>query len=466
MATTIEELRRLDAWRELTRLFGNPTSGQGTTNDANGQELLSQFGFPSSRLPNFPDPRAFWGSVCQTISDGAFHDRTLDDLLRFAADVFPGNPAFARWRADASKPGERVGMSILVQGHPNLRDLLQLMQTLCTELGFTGQQQIVHSEGNVSINFDESAANGGRLARALAERLKQLGVPAHVELHPFRDYLFTNLHGEGPDGRRYVLEDVPASTPVSHVAQAVMSNYTPEIALGADGKGQQTTVDIRDEAGNVRRVDSGKTLHESGVQEGQTLEVAPQRTAGSVNPLIRDEALARARSQVVAFAEGHPGFEIEANARHAPTEYVFRFEIQSFAPPLSAGESPVEIWQHEVILLLPSDFPMVAPRVHWLTPIFHPNVEPKSGRVCLGMLEDGYRPGLDFGELCQLLIDLAGYRNYEVREGYNLAAQEWAISEEGLSAIDGIGGLSLWQAFLQEQRPPRSLKIRPFTTTN
>ncbi len=105
MPITIDELRKLDAWKELTRLFGNPTSGQGTTNDANGHELLSQFGFPTNRLPHNPHSLAFWDSVCRMISDGAFHDRTLDDLLRLAADIYPGNLAFARWRADASKSG-------------------------------------------------------------------------------------------------------------------------------------------------------------------------------------------------------------------------------------------------------------------------------------------------------------------------------------------------------------------------
>ena len=47
--------------------------------------------------------------------------------------------------------------------------------------------------------------------------------------------------------------------------------------------------------------------------------------------------------------------------------------------------------------------------------------------------------GIDFGEICQMLVDIASYQNYEVREGYNTEAMEWAVSPEGQALIDKVG---------------------------
>ncbi|MCE3289752.1 MAG: hypothetical protein K0R83_1764, partial [Caulobacter sp.] len=70
------------------------------------------------------------------------------------------------------------------------------------------------------------------------------------------------------------------------------------------------------------------------------------------------------------------------------------------------------------------------------------------GFACLGALGDAYRPGLDFGELCMLLLDIASYQNYDLLEGYNSAAREWAMSEEGMRDIAARGGKPAFQRFL------------------
>ena len=72
--------------------------------------------------------------------------------------------------------------------------------------------------------------------------------------------------------------------------------------------------------------------------------------------------------------------------------------------------------------------------------IFHPNVHRGTGKVCLGVLADRYRPGLDFGLLCQMLVDVASFRNYVVTEGYNVEACRWAASEAGQATIVAGGG--------------------------
>ena len=96
--------------------------------------------------------------------------------------------------------------------------------------------------------------------------------------------------------------------------------------------------------------------------------------------------------------------------------------------------------------------------MQWRSEVFHPNIVPAwrgdvpKGAVCLGPLMDAYRPDLDFAVLCQLLVDMAGYRNYEARtlgrweetEGYvNVPAATWARSERGQERILAIGGIPL-----------------------
>lgn len=286
MSLTLHALVNHAAWTELLRLFGNPSSAAaegGTvavaTRDERGKDLLVRLGFPEDRIPRRTiDANAFWTQICTEVEAGKVAGADLERLLELAADFYPGNPAFSAWRVHGSKPGERTGASIQVESPATPEIVLRLARQLARDLGIKGSLEAVPRSGKrISINLMQPmSAEAPQLAEALSNTLRSQGVPVRIQCHPFRDYLITQIFTEGPHGQRYTLEDVPGSTQVSDIGQAVVSQYTPEM-MPRDPEGQPRPVTVdKIEGGKAERLDPSQTVHEAGLSDGGPILVGSQ----------------------------------------------------------------------------------------------------------------------------------------------------------------------------------------------
>lgn len=450
-------------------------------NQTAAQMVLLSIGFPVPLTPPWTTPQQFWLAVCTAISVGAAPG-AFEPLLRRAAQDYPGSENFSPYAAPtptvpavpapttppAGGPGQPALPQhhyLLVQGAPDVEALLNQVRGLAALQNRppdTVQPAFANREGVFfrmdGWQFEQAVALGNALREQHQEYL------ISVSRSDFPDYMLHQLFVEGPDEQRYEINSIRASTPIRDVVQGVAGTFY-KGAAKAMQSGRMVAVDLQPKDGKTRRVNGNSTLHEEKVQDGDTLEMHPESRAGTVHPEQREAALVGAYREVMAFAESHPGFEVLSNSEHAPTEYQFEFCIPSFAPPPASGAPPRLITEHQVYLALLADFPMQAPQAFWKTEIFHPNIHRATGKVCLGVLDDCYVPGLDFGRLCQMLVDIAGYRNYAINEAYDKDALLWARSAVGQKAITEQGGEPMVRMMLEEaldlREPPRPLRIKP-----
>lgn len=117
-------------------------------------------------------------------------------------------------------------------------------------------------------------------------------------------------------------------------------------------------------------------------------------------------------------AEPVPGIKAlpdESNARY--------FHVVIAGPQ----DSPFEGGTFKLELFLPEEYPMAAPKVRFMTKIYHPNVD-KLGRICLDILKDKWSPALQIRTVLLSIQALLSAPNPDDPLA-NDVAEQWKANE-------------------------------------
>lgn len=97
------------------------------------------------------------------------------------------------------------------------------------------------------------------------------------------------------------------------------------------------------------------------------------------------------------------------------------YEVEFSCRGLYLTDTVIQIRQnHRCDILLESGFPLLAPKVSWKTPIFHPNF--KTPNVCLG---DHWYPLWSIAEMCVTLCEMVQYKIFNIYDPLDHSAALW-----------------------------------------
>jgi ubiquitin-protein ligase len=471
------------------------------------EALLEEIQFPRGLMPiwqNFTNPTGYWTNVVTNIENGRLKDRGLERLAGAALAQFPGNRIFreaaehepaplAAPTVTVTAPGDQAGPqrieqwpTLILQGTDQYGAFLRLVRETVgpAELLYTtGEQAAVLVRG-----IDADGVDPPQVVARLQRAVDQLDLPddaqvtVRFERYAYRPHLIEQLTLIGPDQQIFYVDNIPNTTPVRDIPQALFAMYREETRTDRLGRARRAVVDrvrpAQTAGGEAQRDRLGpdRTLEEAGVTERDELHVLPESTAGRAIDQVRLDALKRVHNEIEEFADASAsGFRIlDKDDPYLPTVYEVEFHARSFGPPDDLTVAPEELKPperdvHRALIILSDAFPFKAPQVVIYSPIFHPNVLPAprgplpAGWVCIGALGDeSFRPDLDFYLLCQLIIDIAAYRNYgAIQHGVwdehgflNRPAALWAQSNQGQEQILARGGRPILAMLGVEVGPP------------
>lgn len=70
--------------------------------------------------------------------------------------------------------------------------------------------------------------------------------------------------------------------------------------------------------------------------------------------------------------------------------------------------TPFEGGKYRLLLRVPKEYPMVPPHAHFITKVFHPNVQFENGDVCLNILKSEWTPAWGLRTVCLAVLILLG----------------------------------------------------------
>ncbi|XP_040989168.1 ubiquitin-conjugating enzyme E2 36 isoform X1 [Juglans microcarpa x Juglans regia] len=108
---------------------------------------------------------------------------------------------------------------------------------------------------------------------------------------------------------------------------------------------------------------------------------------------------------------------------------------------LGPTQSPYEGGVFKLELFLPEEYPMAAPKVRFLTKIYHPNID-KLGRICLDILKDKWSPALQIRTVLLSIQALLSAPNPDDPLSENIA-KHWKTNEAEAVETGNVVGLHL-----------------------
>ena len=213
------------------------------------------------------------------------------------------------------------------------------------------------------------------------------------------------------------------------------------------------------------RLDGNATIDEAEVRDGDRLRVYSDTVAGAVDPRRHEAYLNDVQQQLEALARQDDRVKVKANLPQASDRYEITLDCGGWGPPEESALRPRRTYEQKLTIEYPAEAPNAPPIVRWKSEIYHPNVNPKNGYVCLGALQETFTPLFGPQELVRMLIELSEYRNFELSGVLNRDAAIWAqLNPETIVAEGGWA----YQPTLEERReegpPEPELRFEPQPT--
>ncbi|MBK8031261.1 MAG: hypothetical protein IPK17_17575 [Chloroflexi bacterium] len=198
---------------------------------------------------------------------------------------------------------------------------------------------------------------------------------------------------------------IPNNVSVTRLVPALVSS----LGLATEQNGQPIVyhLDVRREGTEYERIAEDLTLESANVQDGATLRLFPEITAGMLSPQARIMRLEADYEEVVEMHELGGLFSLIAVRGDPPEYYRVRYTCKGI-DHLNFAKQPVLREEHQLELTLGATYPADKPFLHWLTPIFNPNIHPSGHPVCIGE----WGPAISLADLLQKIGEMIQYRNY------------------------------------------------------
>lgn len=71
--------------------------------------------------------------------------------------------------------------------------------------------------------------------------------------------------------------------------------------------------------------------------------------------------------------------------------------------------TPYEHGRFRIDVVVPTSYPLAAPGFRFVTQIFHPNVHPKTGEICVDILKNAWSPAWTLQSTCRAILVLMAH---------------------------------------------------------